>query len=486
MALLPGFTLPVELCGDVVRSLDPISLIALSQTSRSWRALIQPTRRDFQQRLLALELTPEHGGIVPRFDLDIQASIPAYTSDAWEANKYACCGCMKLRTHMLFNNHAILRESYRKPTPDCVEATRMAVTEWEPLDPAARWVRIQERTAKMFEERARRVQAARQHRAAVAQNAANHPFVLVTVPDNGSEARLRQWSVGISRLKRRCIDCLRQRSRSAKEIVISRDIFIPAFQDQTYPDLIGRTSSHDSPKAWRAVAESTTIRHVNLYVIYCKSCQIWQLSGAFRTSMLRHGSHNVPLDGVDLVCNHCHLRIHNDVDLLAKELTDHAMSELAVHIGKIEYQLLFGWRLVRQGWYYQNHQDPPPPGEKEADGLPDYLAGLGFDKSGEARLDVGSDVPDARIPELRRRFDLYKEFLDGLAESDRAVLMSSWFGLWIEEYDLIEAMYLHLHQQHVWLKNNPRGVFDYVFKRDPHWIHGPKRPYPLLREDQEL
>ncbi|KAK1835315.1 hypothetical protein QBC39DRAFT_430916 [Podospora conica] len=58
-------SMPFEVLCAIVLLLDPISLIAASQTSRALRTFINPTRHDFIQRLLALKLLPESGGIVP-------------------------------------------------------------------------------------------------------------------------------------------------------------------------------------------------------------------------------------------------------------------------------------------------------------------------------------------------------------------------------------------------------------------------------------
>lgn len=136
----------------IVTTLDPISLISLSQSSRGFRSFIQPTRAHFVQRLLSLELLPENNGryrSVPLFrgrdstmhpdDSDVQA---------WEGIRYACAGCLKLRSHMHFDNHSILRLGLRKPPPGSTEATKL--TDWEPYndhfeDPGEKWQRIQQR-----------------------------------------------------------------------------------------------------------------------------------------------------------------------------------------------------------------------------------------------------------------------------------------------------------------------------------------------------
>ena len=54
--------LPIEHLGHIVRLLDPIELISISQTSSRMRTFVKPSRAHFVERLLARELLPELGG----------------------------------------------------------------------------------------------------------------------------------------------------------------------------------------------------------------------------------------------------------------------------------------------------------------------------------------------------------------------------------------------------------------------------------------
>lgn len=144
----PLLSMPVEVLCAIFVLLHPISLIATSQTSRTLRTIIDPTHHDFVQRLLALELLPESGGIVPRFRSRDSTIAPPTSSPEWRRNKYACSLCLKLRSHMFFDNHSILRLRLRKPPPGSREATKL--TTWEPLelrDPATRHKRARQRAA---------------------------------------------------------------------------------------------------------------------------------------------------------------------------------------------------------------------------------------------------------------------------------------------------------------------------------------------------
>jgi hypothetical protein len=68
--------MPVEVLCAIFVLLDPISIIATSQTSRALRAIIDPTRHECIQRLLALELLPEYGGIAPSFRFRDSSIVP--------------------------------------------------------------------------------------------------------------------------------------------------------------------------------------------------------------------------------------------------------------------------------------------------------------------------------------------------------------------------------------------------------------------------
>ncbi|KAK3998216.1 hypothetical protein QBC44DRAFT_386574 [Cladorrhinum sp. PSN332] len=137
--------LPPELLCLIIWHLDPIALIALSQTSKASRAIIKPTSHDFKKRLLALELLPNFCGLAP-----VHSPRGIYPSvlielEEWRKLRHACCGCIKLPPHYMFDQRAMRKVTFRKPSPGSVEANRMLRTDWEPLSHAARWRRIHDR-----------------------------------------------------------------------------------------------------------------------------------------------------------------------------------------------------------------------------------------------------------------------------------------------------------------------------------------------------
>lgn len=107
--------LPTELQCAVFCLLDPVGLISISQTNRAFRNTIQPTRKNFLERLLQLELDERQGGNTPLFNPRTNALSPAWTEPEWKLMRWACSGCLRLRPAEYFDNHSILRLAYRKP-----------------------------------------------------------------------------------------------------------------------------------------------------------------------------------------------------------------------------------------------------------------------------------------------------------------------------------------------------------------------------------
>ncbi|KAL3444609.1 hypothetical protein BJX65DRAFT_170578 [Aspergillus insuetus] len=120
-------SLPTELQITIIRYLDPIALIALSQTKTYYRALINPRKPHFIERLLVLECDERYGG--PRITFTRFGKPVSHCESAeWEANRWACTSCLKLRPHYAFTNQSLLRLAYRKPPAG---ANGWAVTSWE-------------------------------------------------------------------------------------------------------------------------------------------------------------------------------------------------------------------------------------------------------------------------------------------------------------------------------------------------------------------
>lgn len=123
-------TIPVEVQCSIFRLLNPIDLISVSQTCKDFRVIINPQRRQFVERLLALECREEDGGNTAVFRSNDNTLCPGWKDEDWKANQWACTGCLRLLAHHNFDNHSLLRLGYRKPTPDSPAA--LAPSSWEP------------------------------------------------------------------------------------------------------------------------------------------------------------------------------------------------------------------------------------------------------------------------------------------------------------------------------------------------------------------
>ncbi|KAK4150426.1 hypothetical protein C8A00DRAFT_18034 [Chaetomidium leptoderma] len=476
MAPFLDIHVPPEILQHIVRHLDPISLIALSQTSRVWRAFINPIHHDYAQRLLALELLPEHG-IVPRFDERSQKLTPSWGSSEWESNKYACCGCMKLRTHMMFDNHAILRRLFRKPPPGSVEASNATTTDWEPLELSARWRHIQDRAAQAKEELEKcRVRVADWPREYAMLNPVPHPFARVPQYHDDINHEIEAHLVGTSRHKRRCVECQRRRGNwsrpnshpGSKEAPAakSRQLKFPSMWERHFPGLVERLPPESVPRIWRALRESTDGIQLSLYVLCCPSCDTWQEHSAFREWSLYQfgfGSPKRPKD--PLLCNRCHLAAHQDPDLLAQELTMGALEMFRDDRDDTLHQLKFGWPLIHRD--FNDSGNPNPPLAKFKAVGAEILSGLRWTSS--TKQDI--IIEDSDLPDLGRRFQRYREFIDHEVDSEtRWRVLQSWFKLWFEDYDLYEKRYHWLNKQIAWLESDVKIVLNYVLKRDPYRI----------------
>ncbi|KAL2193043.1 hypothetical protein P885DRAFT_72525 [Corynascus similis CBS 632.67] len=475
MGLLLEKDIPVEIVELIVQQLDPITLISLSQVSQSWRTLISPNRHDYVRRLLALELVPEHAGIVPLFDEFSQKLTPPCESEEWKSVKYACCGCMKLLTHMMFDNPAILRRPYRKPPPGTIEAEKATVTDWERLEPSARWRRIQERAARDEEERKKwRKIANRRHEPP--PNPPAHPFARVPRPHDDSETEALRYLVGTSRQKRRCIECLRRSGKSISRLhglefrddgprllaVKSRNIKVPFELERLYPGLL--KPPKQLPRYWRALRLTTDVLHRNLYAIFCPSCETWQEYGAmWEIGILYWGFQYPNRPREPFLCNHC--RLKKDPDLLAKKVNSDAILLIKKHRSIIDWCIRLGWRLL-----FRDFRSPKS-------GLSDALLGRYKDVGDKLReglqlenFDLKIDLNSA-LDDLHRRFKDYREFLyTEVDPATRSKILDGWFKPWVEDYELLESTYLWLGEQISWLENNERAVLDYLLEKDPHRI----------------
>ncbi|KEZ43484.1 hypothetical protein SAPIO_CDS4686 [Scedosporium apiospermum] len=120
--------LPTELQCSIISSLDPITLIAASQTCRRLRKLIDPQRVHFVERLLALETLDKYGAPVTSFR--------GQEPEEWWDSSWACTSCLCLLPTKLFTPPYIYNYQYNKPLRKDFDAYGM-LTSWSPTAPTS-------------------------------------------------------------------------------------------------------------------------------------------------------------------------------------------------------------------------------------------------------------------------------------------------------------------------------------------------------------
>ncbi|KAJ6526761.1 hypothetical protein B0H19DRAFT_1243471 [Mycena capillaripes] len=472
-------SLPTELLCAIVRVLDPIGLISLSQSSRAFRALIQPSQEDFIQRLLALELDPHLGGIVRFRSSDNNLTPPWDDAEAWKTIRFACVGCMKLLPHTRFSNQNLLQLRRRKPPPGSREADR--ITNWEPLaggDAKARGLRIQERARREKEDRAAvRFELERSTEAGAGADEL----------DACSEAVLG----GVHRIRRRCNECRFQRGdftrptrvnagTVAVPILKSRRLEFPSALERYFPGLLPQMPLEMTPLLFRIWNDEVRTELFTLYHVRCPGCAVWQELGAFRVGLpYAHATPRLMLEerrrqllgGEDvfdtLLCNRCVLAQHGHARL-GEELTAFAtMLVDGVH-ERAEYQLRFGWRLLEETLRFPRRKKNRYPFSA---GFREIIAGLPWVAAKnmghkQKTLEFHRCDPD----DLRRRIVRLRVLVETelTGEKRTEFLSNSWFRWWLEDYEKNERLVAMLEE--VRSVNGPDVLVDFVLEKYPYRV----------------
>ncbi|KAK1835634.1 hypothetical protein QBC39DRAFT_416308 [Podospora conica] len=434
---------PVEILCAIFTLLDPISLIAVSQTSQALRNTISPSRNDFIQRLLALELLPEFGGIVPRFRGRDGAITPPFKLDSpeWRGNKYACLVCLKLRSHMFFDNHSILRLRTRKPPPGSQEATKLAT--WVPLeirDPARRQKRAQRRAAATAEKGRLGPERAVYHRycTGVDFESYTNPFRDRNFdfgPFDKQAEEVEKMLCGTERHKRACNNCRYLRGdwsyqglppalgRPGAPIIRSRQIAVPHIFERHFPGFLDflhkRNPALSLPETHPRLLRmwlNANHRHDTwtLFTAYCGSCLQWQELAGFG------------------------------------------------YIAWIIFRLTLGWNELLTDFDSRDLKRFRRAAQRIVSGLP--TKPLTRD-----RLFPKLDFDGSMLPELRVRMEYLRSFIrDELPAHLREHYSQGLMAPWLEDYELNEAVYLQIKKAMGMIEEQPGIVEQYLDERDPY------------------
>ncbi|KAK8092411.1 uncharacterized protein PG998_014896 [Apiospora kogelbergensis] len=307
-------SLPVEIQCCIFRHLDPVTLIAVSQTSSHYRRVISPSKLHFAERLLALELTEEHGGTATIFRPKHNIVSPDWRDPACHSMRWACTDCLRLLPHTAFGNHALLGLGYRKPEPRSPAAA--PVSSWEPSRDAPHWralKRHQQRPDVVFEQKRRRAQyagaaAADYGRYTRARDAAHSPPTTsgLRVVDGGRDEMARfalaheRRLAGHQRRLRRCLECswrrgaLRPRATRHDGVVggsrlvplaHSRQLRFGCGLDRYFPGFAAPAGNGPPARGAPVFAvyrDDARDFPFTLHMVRCPRCAAWQELRAFR------------------------------------------------------------------------------------------------------------------------------------------------------------------------------------------------------------
>ncbi|KAL0469285.1 hypothetical protein QR685DRAFT_282817 [Neurospora intermedia] len=520
MSVISLHNAPLEILLIILDNVDPISLINLAQTCQTLRATIRPTRINFLQRLLALELIPEYGGIAPLLrGRDSQISPPMGSKD-WKSNKYACGGCLKLLPHTRFDNHNILRLDLRKPPPGSREANRLA--EWWFID---RWddsvrarifqhrIHIRARDESLADVRKRYHEAIHpwdSMRQAGGINqflwAGNMEAEILAANDRiASDHEL--LICGLRRHSRRCIECIFLRGdwhRNKNSInnagragslpypvITGRKLDFYNLFDRCFPNLF-----HPVPRAemgrrfYYYGAHDNKTYHLTMRILRCGGCAKWNEALQFRflpfdayeeVHFLTRAIDKYLVQDAELGelreprCNRCFLKEHG-MAAFRRHLVAFARSLMVDALKKAQYQVLFGWDKLRDDFRL-------PFGD-----YANYWVEYGKSIVSEFPIQGEDLVTEPfltthQLDELSQRFTCFTSFVERMYQGLRPVrpaisdirtneeimasTMDSWFRVWYDDYHLYEKTYRRLQDQLKWIEQHELEVVSYALEADP-------------------
>lgn len=516
-------TIPLDALLHILEFVDPITLINLAQTCQCLRTTIRPTRINLLQRLLALELIPDYGGIVPLIRGRDNQIIPPVDSKDWDSNRYACGGCLKLLPHQMFDNHEILRMPLRKPPPGSREANRLA--EWWYLPGWEDDVRgriMQHRVyTRALEELASLADVRLQHYEATHpdDNMPHHgvdQFLLD--PDQQAAAMAARDRTaynaelllcGLRRHNRRCNECRflrgdwRRRSPAIRlanmnipgngfkpPLPVAAGRRLPFYNvfDRCFPALFKPVPPSETGRRFTAMGNvNSKVQRLVMFTVRCRSCSTWKDGSMFRLPVATYrvewlrvrelGQYLVRPDSQmgelkEPKCNQCFLREHG-MDAFQRDMVRFAVSLLSYALCRARYQILFGWGKLLRDF-------APSPGAVFAKwakhGAPivsDFP--IKIDNPYDVRTVPNITTP--QLDDLKRRYILFKNFVEQMYQrlppspstSRQAIrnAMTSWFRIWYEDYLLYEQTYRRLQQQLEWVEQFPQDLVDYALALDP-------------------
>ncbi|CAH0046427.1 unnamed protein product [Clonostachys solani] len=538
----PLTDIPAEIMNQMIPELDPISLINLSQASQQFRHIIKPCKEELIERLLALECTEEFGGAEPSIhrrawrppsDVPIHRNIERYPSVVdtnWGAQRYACCGCLKLLPHYYFDNRSIQSEGLRKPmfgTPGAEFKTcwrpskrgmhrqhvqglrraqrkelRLAESELQEGDP----VLLQYTAAfKTLDLDYRRELNSRELKGV--DDFSIDSWGRLLTPVNARTVIKMFTEVGRrgqNRRTRRCNECLYQRDLAIESATSDGDMLeIPTVKRSRlvhcgsalrryfpgYSEIYGRecppipTLRMPSFVRWVRFQEMW-----NMCMIRCPGCEVWQEMRTFRLSgtLLGCGFEVKPDAGAGLadwdamvlepqmcgesVCNHCFVN-KNGRDKLKQVLVRWLSHEQSQELARLEALIKVGWISLGDALSHPRfNSDPWVKLKKE------HRRGL----SGISPiLDKNHQLNLSSMTVLRSWYEvLFRKDKTDAAETFATYFnpTRNWEYQWLINFPLLQSHWFHLTDMIQEVQADPERLVD--------WALEPRLGLPLHDADE--
>ncbi|CAI6091638.1 unnamed protein product [Clonostachys chloroleuca] len=484
-------SLPVEILRCVIRRVDPIGVMSLAQANSYLRRIIDPGKIELGERLLQLETIPEYGGALssPGAGFRPQTATRAAASVRdidLVGMRWACVGCMRLLSHIHFDNHSLLRLRFRKPIPGT--PAHNPITSWDlprypslarPRGPISNKSRDDLTATDTSELNTDDNDDGWED----LQEAAR---VLNISEDFQRKRELMRW--GTKRHLRRCNECRFQMGHIGRRrnpltgsitvpVQMSRRVLFADAIERYFPgylDSLGKERPLPATPVLRWLNPSRTDYSWTMCMLRCPGCGLWQ---EWRDFIFANGVLNLP--GIDYplnlpeihgqlsselaLCNHCTAE-RQGRDTLGRRLITGLRFHLSQKIIYMVHKIERGFFLMRMS--LSNGQPYRTLTGEDKDELKNCLKGVFRGGGAPLRSDA------ERMAILRERFTQLTEFFHRLlAKYDLEAQLSD-FSMW-HELQLWMEHYHNYERMLSWAKDildgdvlNSDSIVDWALARD--------------------
>ncbi|KAI5465100.1 hypothetical protein BGZ63DRAFT_402002 [Mariannaea sp. PMI_226] len=473
--------LPVELQCSIIRLLEPVSLIAISQTNSHFRRLVNPQRRHFVERLLAQECAAENGGLHPIFRARDNLLSPAYSEEEWRDMRWACTSCMRLLHHRYFDNHMILRLRYRKPVPG--SAISGAASTWE-SDPRLSFFSIQKQKLRSPDGATEETTLRQRYAICVTSTLSRLSFRDVQdcgmpgfqgltttqfneltpavkqrlLDDNARDLELERC--GSKRQLRKCLECRYRAGQLGPRpdgsggslrvpIIASRAVWLGSTLDRCFPRIDNYLEAKKPP--FNAKVRPVRVKTVreqlwSLFMFWCPGCTRWKevreigkgMYPAWRPLVNNELAQDLPSGYAEymsesfvdkLRCNACYAKA-NGRQKLVEILLSRILSLIDDHIELVLRRMEGEWQMRCLETYRMPKQYLPKLKQLQK-------------RHPSFKQSISTHPTDADVAMLKQRLELWKEIWHRMklnGHTDWATVdLDEWSAEWVRDFDECEV-----------------------------------------------